>query len=315
VTSIICGVDVASQQLDARIGPDGPEWRGANSASGVAELARFCHQHGVTLVVLEATGGYERLAFALLWAAGLPCALANPRQVRCFAEALGYREKTDRIDAAVIAQYGAVRRLAPQAPASPSQRRLEALTGRLRQLTAIRVSQLNQRRGVTEPRVRASLEDLLAHLDGQIRALESAIADLLAEDPLWTALGQSFRTIKGVAARTVATVLALLPEIGTLSNKAIAKLVGLAPLARDSGQRQGQRPIRGGRSPVRSLLVLIASLVARHEPDFQAMHHRLIAAGKPKMVARIAIARKLLVRLNAKAREVRAAHATALAAA
>jgi transposase len=315
VTMIICGVDVSSTHLDARIGRDGPHQRFARNARGIAELAAFCRAHGVDLVVLEATGGYDRLPFGLLWAEDLPCALANPRAVRRFAEAMGYLEKTDRIDAGVIAQYGAVKRLQPQPPASASQRRLEALTVRLRQLTALRVAQMNQRRLVEDELVLASIDAVIACLTQQVRQLEAAITRLIAADPLWTRLADSFGAIKGVAARTVATLLAHLPEIGTLANKAVAKLIGLAPLADDSGKQKGKRPVRGGRSPVRALLVLIASLVVRHDPDFQAVHQRLIAAGKPRMVARIAIARKLLVRLNAKARDVRADHAKIIAAA
>ena len=257
------------------------------------------------LVVLEATGGYERLPFALLWAEGLPCALANPRQVRRFAEAMGRLEKTDRIDAGLIAHFGAVKALAPQAPARDSQRRLEALTVRLRQLTSARVAQANQRRLVEDATVLGSIDRISAALTQEIRTLEAEIDALLDADPLWRGLAQALRTIKGVAGRTVATVLAHLPEIGTLSNKAVAKLVGLAPLANDSGQRQGRRPVRGGRTPVRSLLVLIAAVVARHDPDFRLMHQRLTAAGKPKMVVRIALARKLIVRLNAIARDAR----------
>src|SRR5258708_30329454 len=127
----------------------------------------------------------------------------------------------------------------------------------------------------------------------------------IGSDRLWTTLDAAFRSIKGVADRTVARLLAELPEIGTLSNKAAAKLAGLAPLARDSGKRQGKRPARGGRSTIRSILFVVAEVVRRHEPDFAAFHQRLTLAGKPKKVIRIALAHKLLVRLNAKARDVR----------
>lgn len=305
MTTIICGVDVSSRHLDARIGLDGPHLRSARDAAGLAELTAFCRAHRVELVVLEATGGYERLPFAMLWAAGLPCALANPRQVRRFAEAMGRLEKTDRIDAGLIAHYAAVQKLRPRRPAATSQKRLEALTVRLRQLTSARVAQTNQRRLVEDESVLASIDRVSAALTQEIRTLEAEIAALLAADPLWRELGQALRGIKGVASRTVATVLALLPEIGTLSNKAVAKLVGLAPLAQDSGKRQGRRPVRGGRSPVRSLLVLVATVVARCDPDFRLMHQRLTQAGKPKLVVRIALARKLIVRLNAKARDAR----------
>jgi transposase len=300
-------VDVSGATLDARIGLAGPHRQVARTPEGAAELAAFCRAEGVALVVLEATGGYERLPFALLWAEGIPCALANPRAVRRFAEAMGLLEKTDRLDAGVIAQYGAAKSLAPQPPASESQRRLAALTLRLRQVTAARVAQVNQRRLVDDPAVLASIDRVIACLAAELRTLEAAIAALIDADPLWTRLAAACRSLKGVAERSVATLLAFLPEIGTLSNKAVAKLVGLAPIARDSGQRSGRRTVRGGRAPVRALLVLVAGIVARHEPDFAKAHARLAAAGKPKMVIRVALARKLLVRLNAKARDTRRA--------
>lgn len=305
MTQKICGVDVASQTLDARIGRDGPSWRGGRTTEGIAELAAFCREHGVTLVVMEATGGYERLPFALLWAAGIPCALVNPRAVRRFAEAMGFLEKTDRIDAGLIAWYGAAKGIIAQAPPSQAQERLRALVGRLRQLTELLVMQTNQRRLQSEPAVLASIDDLLALVREQIRRFEREIAALIAADPLWRTLDACFRSIKGVADRTVARLMAELPEIGTLSNKAIAKLVGLAPLARDSGQSTRRRHVRGGRAGVRAILFVVAEVVRRHDPDFADFHRRLQAAGKAKKAIRIALARKLLVRLNAKARDAR----------
>lgn len=309
MTTIICGVDVSGATLDARIGADGAYHRAARSPAGIAELAAFCRQQGVALVVLEATGGYERLPFALLWQQGIPCAIANPRSVRRFAESMGLLEKTDRIDAGVIAHYAAVKALKPQPPASEGQKRLSALTLRLRQVTAARVAQVNQRRELDDAGALASIARVLACLDAEIRALEAEIATLIDADPLWARLAEAFRTVKGVAKRSVATLLAFLPEIGTLSNKAVAKLVGLAPIANDSGRRAGKRAVRGGRAPVRALLVLVAAIVARHDPDLAATRQRLAGAGKPPMVVRIALARKLVVRLNAKARDARQAHA------
>ncbi len=146
---------------------------------------------------------------------------------------------------------------------------------------------------------------LLDVIQEQIRTLEQQIARLLEQDPLWSELNLAFRTIKGVADRTVARMMAEMPEIGSLSNKTISKLAGLAPLANDSGKHQGKRAVRGGRASVREILFIVASVVGRHEPDFIAFQKRLKEAGKPPKVVRIALAHKLLVRLNAKAREVR----------
>jgi transposase len=153
--------------------------------------------------------------------------------------------------------------------------------------------------------VLASFTELLAVVARQIEELENGIAALIRQDPLWQQLDHAFRSIKGVADRTVARLMAELPEIGTMSNKTISKLAGVAPLARDSGNHQGQRAVRGGRAAVREILFIVASVVGRYEPDFIAFQQRLSAAGKPRKVIRIALAHKLLVRLNAKAREVR----------
>jgi transposase len=232
-------------------------------------------------------------------------AVLNPRAVRRFAEGMGLLEKTDRIDAGVIAWFAKVKRVVPCAPASAEQARLQALVTRLRQLTELQTMQRNQRRLVSEPAVLAGLAKLLALLAAQIRELAAAMAELIAADPLWRQLDAAFRSIKGVADRTVARVMAEMPEIGRLSNKAISKLAGLAPRARDSGKSEGKRVVRGGRRGVRDILFVVAGLVRRYDPDFAAFHQRLSAAGKPKKVIRIALAHKLLVRLNAKARELR----------
>jgi transposase len=299
-------VDVAKDWLDAHIRPAGVFQRFGNDAAGIADLAELCRGHGVGLVVMEASGGYERTAFLLLWELGVGCALANARSVRRFAEAMGFLEKTDRIDAGVIAWYAEVKRIVAQAPAGETQERLEAMVTRLRQLTELRTAQANQRRLLSDRAVLAAFEELLAFIARQIRHFERAIAELIEGDPLWKALDAAFRSIKGVADRTVARLMAELPEIGTLSGKAASKLVGLAPLARDSGKREGKRQVRGGRSGVRAVLFVVAEVVRRHQPDFAAFHKRLSQAGKPKKLIRIALAHKLLVRLNAKARDVRA---------
>jgi transposase len=300
-------VDVSSTTLEARLGRAGLVQSFERSADGIAALAAFCKQHQVGFVAMEATGGYERLPCGLLWAAGVPAAIVNPRAVRRFAEAMGILEKTDRIDTGIIAWFAEVKRIVPQAPAGPAQQRLAALVTRLRQLTALRVAQSNQRRLVTDATVCATFDELLPLVNRQIRSLEAQIAQLIQSDPLWQQLDAAFRTLKGVADRSVAAVMAELPEIGTLSNKAAAKLVGLAPIARDSGKLNGKRPVRGGRSGIRTILFVIADLVRRYNPDFADCHRRLTQAGKPKKLIRVALARKLLVRLNAKARDVRCA--------
>lgn len=311
VTQIICGVDVSSISLEAFVAPVGLARGFANSTEGIAELVAFCEQQGVQLVAMEASGGYEKVAFAMLWAAGVPVTVLNPRGVRDFAKGMGLLEKSDRIDARVIGWFAEVKKSVPSAPPSAEQQQLKAWVTRLRQLTELQAAQRNQRLLVGEATVQALISELLKVVAAQMRRLEAQIAALLASDPLWQKLDQAMRSIKGVADRTVARVLAEMPEIGTLSNKAISKLAGVAPLVHESGKREGKRPVRGGRRQVRAILFVVAEVVRRHNPDFAAFHQRLSAAGKPKKVIRIALAHKLLVRLNAKAREARKAFVAA----
>jgi transposase len=305
VIAIVCGVDVSKDWLDAHVAPGGAAARFANDACGVDQLAAFCRQQAVDLVVMEASGGYERTAFAMLWGMGQPCGLANARSVRRFAQGMGYLEKTDRIDAAIIARYGEVKRLRPTPLPSPSAQRLKGLVARLSQLTGDITVNKQRRSAAADGEVLASLDEVLVLLKRQSRRLEGEIASLIDDDPLWARLAATFRSVKGVASRTVARLMAELPEIGTLSNKAVAKLIGLAPIANDSGKRTGRRGIAGGRAGPRSILFLVAGIAAKYDPHLMAFHHRLSQAGKPKMVIRIALARKLLVILNAKARDAR----------
>lgn len=305
MTRIICGVDVSSSELEVRIGRDGTSTSFPNNPRGICALADFCRTQQVDMVAMEATGGYEQQPFMLLWAEAIPSAILNPRQVRRFAEAMGVLEKTDAIDAGIIAWFAEVRCCPPSPAPPPDQQHRRALVTRLRQLTTTRVTHRNQRRLISDPDVLAMIDQLLALVDRQIRSIEQQIAKLIAQDPLWSELQSTFASIKGVANRTVARLMAEMPEIGTISNKAISKLAGVAPIARDSGKYQGKRSARGGRAQVREVLFVVASVVGRYEPDFMAFRQRLLASGKPPKVVRIAVAHKLLVRLNAKARDVR----------
>ena len=305
MTRVICGVDVCSQSLEASIGAAGASICIPNTAEGIHALAAFCHAHQVELVAMEATGGYEQQAFAQLSEHGLGVAILNPRAVRQFAQSMGRLEKTDAIDAGMIAWYAEVKKSQPACLVPRTQQHLRALVTRLRQLTEVRTAQLNQQRLVADATVQASFDKMFSFLEREIGKLEKAIAALIDADPLWRQLNHAFRTIKGVADRTVARIMAEMPEIGTLSNKTISKLAGVAPLANDSGKHQGKRQVRGGRAAVRQILFLVGSVVSRHEPDFIAFQQRLRAAGKPPKVVRIAVAHKLLVRLNAKARDAR----------
>jgi transposase len=308
----ICGVDISKARLDACIEPGSIRGSFANGAAGIAGLAAFCRQHRVELVAMEATAGYERKAFLLLWEQGLSCTITNARHVRLYAEAMGVLEKTDAIDAHIIARFAQAKNLKPTPLPNLAQRRLKALVARLRQLTYDLTIQKQRRSSLLDDaEMLASIDEVIALLKRQSRTLEGEIGSMIDDDPLWACLSDTFRSIKGVADRAVAWLMADLPEIGTYSNKAIAKLVGVAPIANDSGKRRGKRPVRGGRAGVRSILFLVAAIAARYDKTLGDFRDRLLAAGKEKMVVRIALARKLLVRLNAKARDARAAFANA----
>jgi transposase len=308
----ICGVDISKARLDACIEPGSIRGSFGNDAAGIAELSALCRQHQVELVAMEATAGYERKAFLLLWDQGLPCAIANARHVRLYAEAMGVLEKTDTIDAHIIARFAQAKNLKPTPVPSRAQQRLKALVARLRQVTDDLAVQKQRRSSLLDnAETLASIDEVIALLKRQSRTLEGEIGSMINDDPLWARLSDTFRSMKGVADRTVAWLMADLPEIGNYSNKAIAKLVGVAPIADDSGKRRGKRPVRGGRSGVRSILFLVAAIAARYDRSLGEFRARLIAAGKERMVIRIALARKLLVRLNAKARDARAEYANA----
>lgn len=307
VNMIICGVDVAKHELVAAL-EDGRQLGGfGNNAEGIGLLAEALRQAQVGLVVMEATGGHERKAVLLLAAAGLGVAVADPRRVRLFAQAITGPEKTDQIDAVMIAAFARVRGLQPMALPSPGQQRLTRLVRRLGQVTADLSAHKNRLAACDEAEIAASLNRVMDVLRREARSLEGEVASLIDDDPLWAALAAEFATVKGVAGRTIARLMADLPEIGTYSGKAIAKLCGLAPIANDSGQRRGRRTTGGGRADVRSILFLVARIAARFHNGLRDFHHRLSAAGKPLMVIRIALARKLLVILNAKARDARTA--------
>jgi transposase len=309
---IICGVDVSKTSLDVCMEPGAIRGSFSNNGAGIAALTAFCRLHRAELVVMEATGGYERRAFLLLWEEGLPCAVTNARNVRQYAESMGVLEKTDEIDASIIARFARARDLQPTPVPSQAQQRIKALVARLRQVTDDLTVQKQRRASLLDDaEMLASIDEVIALLKRQSGTLEGEIGSMIDDDPLWAQLAEAWRSVKGVAGRTVARLMADLPEIGTYSNKAIAKLVGVAPIANDSGKRKGKRPVRGGRSSVRSILFLVAAIAARYDQSLGAFRDRLRAKGKEKMVVRIALARKLLVRLNAKARDARAAYANA----
>jgi transposase len=299
-----CGVDISKDWLDSFIGPDHFE-RFENSPEGISKLAEFIRIHAGSLVVMEASGGLERVAYYMLWEMQIPCAIVNAKAVRDFAKAMGHLEKTDRIDAEVIARFATAKALQPMPAPSQKQQRLSALAARMRQVVSDLTTQKQRLHTAHIDVAKDGIMEIIALLKKQSKSLSTEIAALIDADPLWAAIDKTLRTVKGVADRTVATLMAELPEIGIISNKAISKLAGLAPLADDSGKRKGARRTKGGRAHVRSILFLVADIARKYDASLTAFRQRLINQGKPKMVIRIALAHKLLVRLNAKTRETR----------
>lgn len=300
----ICGVDISKDRLDSFVAPDHFE-QFENSPEGISALADFVKSHDCTLVVMESSGGLERVPFYLLSERSIACAIVHARSVRDFAKAMGRLEKTDRIDAAVIARFAEVMKVSAMPAPSLKQRRLSALSARMRQVVADLSTQKQRLHTAYIDKARDGILELIGVLKKQSKDLSAEIASLIAIDPLWAAIDATLRSVKGVADRTVATLMAELPELGIASNKAISKLAGLAPLADDSGKRQGIRRTKGGRTHVRSILFLVADIARKYDQSLTAFRQRLIDQGKPKMVIRIALAHKLLVRLNAKTRETR----------
>jgi transposase len=292
------GVDVSKDTLDVAVRPSGKAWQLANDPEGIGALAGDLQTLRPRLVVLEATGGYEVPVAAALGVAGLPVVVVNPRQVRDFAKATGRLAKTDRIDAQTLAHFAegvnpAVRPL----PDAQSQA-LGALLTRRRQILEMLTTERNRLRTALRP-VRPHLQAHIQWLERQGSSLDQELRRALRESPLWREQDDLLQSTPGVGPVLSCTLLADLPELGSLSRKQIAALVGVAPFARDSGTLRGQRSIWGGRAPVRSTLYMSTISAIRCNPAIRPFYQRLCAEGKPKKVAIVACMRKLLTILNA----------------
>ena len=303
--SIRVGLDISNNWVDVCLleGEGRQQWRVERDAESLAELTKQLLAKGVTQVVLEASGGLERLVVEVLHAAGIGCAVINPRRVRDFAKATGLLAKTDRLDAYVLALYG--RQIEPpvRPPAEPQRRLLLDLLLRLQQLVKMRAGERNRLRRAQQKACEASCVRVIEWLSEEIELLESQIASLVQQCEAWQDREKLLRSAPGVGTKTVWSLLAQLPELGLLDNKPIASLAGLAPFARDSGQYRGQRRISGGRRLVRQMLYMAARTAIRCDLGWRSFYNRLLARGKPPKVALIAVARKLLVALNAMLRD------------
>ncbi len=292
------GIDVSKATLDVAIG-DAEPFQVPNSREGIDRLLARLRSHAVALIVLEATGGLEALAAAALAAAGLPVAVINPRPARDFAKATGRLAKTDAIDATVLVAFGRGVRPEPRPLPDEATRELDALLDRRRQLVGMRTMEQNRLSGGVPAKVRRDLEAHLGWLDRHIAAVDKELEDRIRSSPIWREKDDLLRSIKGIGPVVSRALLAAVPELGRLDRRRIAALVGLAPMADDSGQHRGARRIQGGRLYVRSVLYMAALAARRHNPALRAFGDRLAAAGKRPKVVVAAVARKLLVIANA----------------
>ena len=292
------GIDVARDHLDVAVYPTGVTWRVPNTPTGHAALRRRAPVPRCRRLVLEASGGYEQAVVDALAAAGLPVVVVNPRQVRDFARARGILAKTDALDAQVLAHFAATVQPAVRPRPEAATRHLAALVTRRRQLQDMRVAE-QQRRRQAPAAVRADIDAVLAVLTRRLTALDTQIAAALHADPRLRARAAWLQSIPGIGPVTAATLLAELPELGTLNRQQVAALVGVAPFNRDRGSWRGSRCVWGGRAAVRAVLYMATLTASRTQPQLRAFYQRLLAAGKPPKVALTACLRKLVVLCNA----------------
>lgn len=295
------GIDVSKAHLDValRRGEDVQIERFANDSEGIRALTDHLGEAVPERIVLEATGGYERSVAAALAAAGLPVAVVNPRQTRDFARATGRLAKTDEIDAGVLALFGA--RIRPEVRSLPveEQQVFSALVARRRQLLKMRQAEENRLHTATSEAVRSDIQEHVRFLSDRLEETERALEEAVEESPLWKENERLLCSVPGVGQTTARTLLAELPELGEANRQEIAKLVGVAPLNCDSGQRRGRRTTWGGRASVRSALYMAALVATQHNRKIRDFYHRLLDRGKAKKVALVACMRKLLLILNA----------------
>jgi transposase len=299
------GLDVAKATVQLASEPAGLSGQFATDPSGLAALVAQCQAQPLALIVLEATGGYEAPVAAALATAGLPVAVVNPRQVRDFARALGRRAKTDRIDAQVLALFGARVQPAPRPLPDEGTQELEAVLLRRRQLLDMLHAERQRLPHARGREVRRNLRAHIRWLEHSLIDTDATLETLIQASPLWRVQDQLLQSVPGVGPTLARTLLAQLPELGHLDRRQIAALVGVAPLARDSGTHRGRRQCWGGRPALRSVLYMAALVAARWNPVLRAFDARLRAAGKPAKVALVAVARKLLTILNAMLRDQR----------
>lgn len=296
------GIDVGKHHLDVAFGTRGEVARFSNGDKGIEELLAALKGRTISLIVLEASGGYQRQVTAALVGAGWPVVAVNPRQVRDFAKAVGRLEKTDKVDAQVLALFAARIRPAVRPPVDESLQNVQDWMARRRQLVEMLTAEKN-RAQQAKGAVRRDIQQHIDWLKKRLRDSERDLSDILRNSPAWDARVELLDQHKGIGRVAALTLVASLPELGTLNRKQIAKLVGLAPLSRDSGTMRGKRTCWGGRAAVRACLYMATMVATRHNPTIRAFYARLLAAGKPKKLALVASMRKFLTILNAVTRD------------
>ena len=293
------GIDVAKDRLDVKAVPSGQAFVFRRDGEGIAALVEQLRLLDPEIVAVEATGGLEKVVAAALAAASLPVVMVNPAQIRAFAQALGKRAKTDPIDAEVIARF--VEATRPEIRPLPDEAAelLSDLVTRRRQIVQMIGAEKQREKRTSQPRLKRSIARLVAALQRELTDLDGQIGEEVDNSPLWREKRDLLTSVPSIGKTIAHTLLAELPELGALNRRQVAALAGLCPWTRKSGQWKGKSFIAGGRAPVRSALFVAALVAVRWNPALKTFHQRLIAAGKEKMVALIAVARKLLTILNA----------------
>jgi transposase len=292
------GIDVSKDQLDIAVRPTGDTWSTTNDAPGITEVVQRLAQLHPKLVALEATGGFQMPVAAALASAGLPLSMVNPRQVRDFARATGRLAKTDRLDAQVLAHFAEAVRPTPYPLPDVQTQELTALLTRRHQGVEMLTAEKNRLRATRSEAVRQRIQDHIRWLEQELADLDDDLDHTLRESPLWREKDNLLRRVPGIGRVVSITLLADLPELGTLSRHQIAALVGVAPLNRDSGRFRGKRTVWGGGARVRAALYMAALTASRYNPIIKAFYHRLCGAGKARKVALTACMRKLVIILN-----------------
>ena len=292
------GIDVSKDRLDVHVQPTGEAFAVARDGEGLVALVARLKPLAPSLVAVEATGGFEMTVAAAIAGAELPLAVVNPAQIRHYAQALGRHAKTDKIDAEVIARFAEATRPEPRRLPDEATQALSELVTRRRQIIAMMVAE-RQRAGRLPKRLKRSCERVVRVLEKEFAALDQDIDTTVRGSPAWRAKEDLLASVTGVGDITARTLIADLPELGTLDRRKIAALVGVAPFTRQSGQWRGKSFIAGGRPTVRAALFVATMAAVRHNPIIRAFRQRLLANGKPKMVAMVACMRKLLTILNA----------------